>query len=242
MGGLIILGNAPTNIATTSEVEGISGYTYGGTDPNDDSGTLQYVRVWHGGDVIGANNEINGITFAGVGDGTTVDHCEVAYNLDDGFEWFGGTVNAKYLSVLFCGDDSFDTDKGFQGVVQYMYTMLGSEGDHATELDSGYGTSDADDQPRSHPAFYSGTFIGGGTVDGRGSGEIMHLNDGTGGTFVNLVLVNPTDNGVYFDVRAVPRLRPAHAKRTHLPSRDPSSLPSMTLPVRPRSARLAGLR
>ena len=85
-GGLILLGKAPTNTPTTKEVEGITGKTYGGTDPADGSGTLRYVRVWHGGAVVGADNEINGITFGGVGSGTTVEYCEVAFNADDGFE------------------------------------------------------------------------------------------------------------------------------------------------------------
>ena len=86
-GGLIILGNAPTSASTNQAIEGLSGdKLYGGADPNDNSGFLKYVRVWHGGAVIGANNEINGITFGGVGSGTVVDYCEVAYNADDGFE------------------------------------------------------------------------------------------------------------------------------------------------------------
>eukprot|EP00900_Chrysochromulina_parva_P018846 jgi/Chrpa1/26963/Chrysochromulina_OHIO_Genome00027519-RA len=68
-GGLILLGNAPTNAPTTTLVEGITGYSYGGTAPTESSGTLQYVRVWHGGAIVGANNEINGITFGGVGSG-----------------------------------------------------------------------------------------------------------------------------------------------------------------------------
>jgi hypothetical protein len=100
-GGLILLGKAPTNVATTAQIEGIVGYTYGGTAPTESSSSLQYVRVWHGGAIIGANNEINGITFGGVGSGTTVAYCEVAYNADDAFEFFGGTVNVKYLSALF---------------------------------------------------------------------------------------------------------------------------------------------
>ena len=82
-GGLIILGNAPTSSSSPPEIEGISGHTYGGTDPFDSSGILRYVRVWHGGASIGADNEINGITFGGVGRGTVVEHCEVAFNLDD---------------------------------------------------------------------------------------------------------------------------------------------------------------
>ena len=85
-GGLILLGNAPTSAATPKEIEGITGKTYGGTDPSDGSGALRFVRVWHGGAIIGADNEINGITFGGVGSGTVVEHCEVAFNTDDGFE------------------------------------------------------------------------------------------------------------------------------------------------------------
>merc|ERR1719326_1878313 len=74
-GGLIIMGNAPTNKGT-EEVEGIEGHYYGGNDPLDSSGSLRYVRVWHGGSVIGQDNEINGITFAGVGSGTTCENIE----------------------------------------------------------------------------------------------------------------------------------------------------------------------
>ena len=87
-GGLIILGRAPTSAASyaSNYIEGITGKPYGGTDPTDSSGLLRYVRVWHGGAVVGADNEINGVTFGGVGSGTVVDHCEVAYNADDGFE------------------------------------------------------------------------------------------------------------------------------------------------------------
>ena len=79
-GGLIIMGNAPTNKGT-QEVEGIEGHYYGGSDPLDSSGSLRYVRVWHGGSVIGQDNEINGITFAGVGSGTTCENIEVALKL-----------------------------------------------------------------------------------------------------------------------------------------------------------------
>lgn len=93
-GGIIILGNAVVQ-GGSNEVEGITGYYYGGNNNADSSGVLQYVRVWHGGSVIGANNEINGITFAGVGSGTIVDHIEVAFNADDGIECFGGTVDMK---------------------------------------------------------------------------------------------------------------------------------------------------
>ena len=203
-GGLILLGKAPTNTPTSREVEGITGHTYGGSDPNDSSGVLRYVRVWHGGAVIGADNEINGITFAGVGSGTVVDHCEVAFNADDGFEFFGGTVNVKYLSALFVKDDAFDTDHGYQGKGQFLFIMEGSEGDHAFEMDSK--NSDLDDQPRSHPQFYSVTALGGGpgAADDASSGtvrggELMHVTDATGGKFGNMVLAHGVDNGLLFE-------------------------------------------
>ena len=197
-GGLILLGNAPTNVATSTQIEGITGYTYGGSNPTESSGSLQYVRVWHGGAIVGANNEINGITFGGVGSGTVVDHCEVAFNVDDGFEFFGGTVNVKYLSVLFVGDDGFDTDQGYIGKGQFLFVIEGLSGDHSMEIDSGLG-SNQDVTPRSHPAFYSFTLIGGGTGTGARTGELIHVNDGTGGKFGNGILAHPHLNGLLFE-------------------------------------------
>jgi hypothetical protein len=151
-GGLIVLGKAP--ISTTGGenfVEGLEGVPYGGNDPNDDSGILRYVRVWHGGRSIGQDNEINGITLAGVGNGTIVEYCEVAFNLDDGFELFGGTVDLKYCDVLFVGDDAFDVDEGYQGRGQFLFAMVGSEaGNRAHEMDSKT-NGELDSQPRSHP-------------------------------------------------------------------------------------------
>jgi hypothetical protein len=161
-GSLILLGNAPTNVGTTTQIEGITGYTYGGTNPTESSGSLQYVRVCrHGGAIVGANNEINGITFGGGGSGTTVASCEVAYNADDGFEFFGGTVNVKYLSVLFAGDDAFDTDDGYIGKNHLLFAMLGAVGNHGAEMDSRCAST-----PRSHPASYGMTVVGAGLAKG----------------------------------------------------------------------------
>lgn len=137
-GGLVILGNAPTNLGKNATsgygkalVEGLTfpGFspvdsTYGGVQPHDNSGSLKYVSVRHAGDEIGEGNELNGITLAGVGSGTTIEHVEVYCNFDDGIEWFGGTVNGKYLSVAFAGDDQFDLDQGYQGVNQYCFAVM----------------------------------------------------------------------------------------------------------------------
>jgi hypothetical protein len=131
-GGVIILGAAPTNRATEPVIEGGAGglggglgtrATYGGTNPADNSGILRYVRVEYPGYRFSANNEINGITFGGVGSGTVVEYVQVSYSLDDGFEWFGGTVNGKYLIALGSQDDDFDTDFGYRGNLQFLFSM-----------------------------------------------------------------------------------------------------------------------
>lgn len=144
-GGLVILGNAPTNLDRSKTdggggaaagfgkgfIEGLDGLafstadrTYGGQYPHDNSGTLQYVRIQFGGDEIGVANEINGLTLGAVGDATTISHVEVYVNFDDGVEWFGGTVNGDHISVLFAGDDQFDVDLGYTGTNQSMLAML----------------------------------------------------------------------------------------------------------------------
>lgn len=195
-GGLILLGNAPTNKGE-SFVEGLVGVPYGGDDPHDNSGILRYVRVWYGGRSIGQDNEINGITFAGVGDSTIVDHCEVAYNLDDGFEFFGGTVNVRNLSVLFVGDDAFDTDEGYQGKGQFLFAIQGQDiCGRGFEMDNS--GSNMDIQPRSYPQFHNVTLIGpgGGTPTNDGSDQMIRLREGTGGIFRNVVIAHGNGYGV----------------------------------------------
>ncbi|MCT2409742.1 hypothetical protein NZD88_19495 [Chryseobacterium antibioticum] len=127
--GLVILGAAPTNAsfngqAGIGEIEGGINNTeglglYGGTNATDNSGVLKYVRVEYAGYAFLPDKEINGITFGGVGNGTTVDYVEVAYANDDSFEWFGGTVNCSHLISYKGLDDDFDTDNGFSGKIQF---------------------------------------------------------------------------------------------------------------------------
>ncbi len=188
-GGLIILGNAPIG-ATGGEdfVEGLFGIPFGGDDPNDSSGILRYVRVWYGGAVIGEGNEINGYTFAGVGRGTVVDHCEAAWNLDDGFEFFGGTVDVSHLSVLFVGDDMFDTDEGYEGRGQFLFGMIGvNDGNRGFEMDN-QTNGNMNSQPRSYPQFYNVTMVGSGAGATADNDQLIRLREGTGGDFRNLVL------------------------------------------------------
>jgi hypothetical protein len=92
---------------------------YGGNDPADNSGMLRYVRIAEGGLVAGPNNEINGLTLQGVGHGTTIEYVQVHGNLDDGIEWFGGTVNVRYVVLTNNDDDDLDYDEGYKGNIQY---------------------------------------------------------------------------------------------------------------------------
>jgi hypothetical protein len=119
-GGLILCGYAPANWnGGVGQVEGGPRSLYGGNNKHDNSGRLSYVRCEFAGIAFSPNNEINGITFCGVGDATQVDHCQVSYSGDDSYEWFGGTVNTKYLIAYRGWDDDFDTDNSYSGLNQF---------------------------------------------------------------------------------------------------------------------------
>jgi hypothetical protein len=128
-GGLVILGKATTNKHDSGTGVGIAeggiGSLYGGTDDNDNSGVLQYVRIEFPGIALTAtaNSEINGLTMYAVGRGTTIDHIQVSYSGDDSYEWFGGTVNCKYLVCIRGLDDEYDTDNGYRGNVQFLFGL-----------------------------------------------------------------------------------------------------------------------
>lgn len=118
-GGIILLGKAKVNLESPS-IEGLANnVTYGGDDDNDSSGELEYIRVEFAGIELTPNNETNGITLGGVGRGTKFEHIQVSYGGDDGIEWFGGSVNGKYLIVFGTWDDCFDIDNGFSGNLQF---------------------------------------------------------------------------------------------------------------------------
>jgi hypothetical protein len=128
-GGLVLLGKAYNSNNVTATIEGITAAVgsengvYGpGTEPgadNDNSGTLKYVRIEYAGIALSDNNELNSLTMGSVGSGTTIDHILVSYANDDAYEWFGGSVNMKYLIAYLTNDDDFDTDRGYNGKVQF---------------------------------------------------------------------------------------------------------------------------
>jgi len=166
-GGLLILGEGIVNTASgTGIIEG--GFTapdgeYGGSNAADNSGILSYVRIEFCGIAFTTNNETNGLTMGGVGSGTTIDHVMVAYAGDDGFEWFGGSVNCKYLVSHRVLDDDYDTDFGFNGMVQFAVAIRAANtadvsGSNAFESDNdGTGSNNT---PNTKPLFSNVTILG----------------------------------------------------------------------------------
>jgi hypothetical protein len=149
-GGLVVLGNAPTSPKTgsTEQIEGIPADitegNYGGPDADDNSGTLTYVSIRHGGTLIGEGNEINGLTLGGVGSGTTVNHIEVVANVDDGIECFGGTVNIDDALVMYQGDDAYDIDQAYAGTIDNFIYIAGESSDHGLEIDGPEGSENSE--------------------------------------------------------------------------------------------------
>ena len=126
-GGVVLLGNARNNQGTNVLIEGTSASEprnfHGGTNDNDTSGIMKYVRIEFGGYVFAPNNEINALTFGSVGRNTTIDFIQTSFNNDDAFEWFGGNVNCKHLVSYRNLDDDWDTDFGYSGIVQYCLSV-----------------------------------------------------------------------------------------------------------------------
>ncbi|MDB5270385.1 MAG: hypothetical protein JWP58_3425 [Hymenobacter sp.] len=147
-GGVVLVGNAPTNNPAQTQVEGGVNAFYGGptaNNPADNSGVMQYVRIEFPGVAFLPNSEINGLTMCGVGSGTTIDHIQVTGSGDDSFEWFGGSVNCKYLIAQAGTDDDFDTDNGFSGRVQFGLAVRNpNRGDNASGGESNGFESDND--------------------------------------------------------------------------------------------------
>ncbi|MCX7652319.1 MAG: hypothetical protein N2200_05580 [Bacteroidia bacterium] len=162
-GGVIILGNAKVNQSNVS-IEGVTPpIQYGGTQDDDNSGVFRYVRIEYAGVALTPNNEVNSLTMGGVGRGTQIDHVQVSYGGDDGFEWFGGTVNAKYLVSYATWDDDFDADFGWTGRVQFALAIrdpFGADqsGSNGFECDNDAGGSTA--TPLTAPVFSNVTIIG----------------------------------------------------------------------------------
>ena len=189
-GGVILLGYATLNtVPTVQNIEGIPTSEprgqYGGSNDADNSGSLTYVSIRHGGTDIGAGNEINGLTLGAVGSGTTLDYIEIVANADDGIEFFGGTPQLKHVLLNNCADDGFDYDQGFRGKGQFWLALVSTNAgtdSRAGEHDGG--TTPEDGMPYAHPMIYNATYIGSAQY------RALIYRDNAGGEYHNSVFHN----------------------------------------------------
>lgn len=198
-GGLILLGKAPINSVTTgaTATSEIGSLPYGGSDATDNSGSLQYVRVQYSGGKADGQSENNGFSFYGVGSSTIVQYVQMFEGLDDGFEFFGGTVSVDFLSAINAQDDSIDWTEGYTGTITNAYVRHGADHDKGIEAD-GFNT---DIGNNSSPLFWSNPTIQNLTIEGLGSGsssEAIRLRAGTRVT-INNAVVNGYSEGVDMD-------------------------------------------
>lgn len=207
-GGVILLGNATNNRGERS-IEGLTpdnprvlfgpgeGFP---VDDDDDSGVMRYVSIRHAGYTRNPNEEINGLTFGAVGRGTTIEYVEVFANSDDSFEFFGGTVNAKYLVGAFSGDDDFDWDQGYTGKLQFLFSIKDESGDVGRCIEGDGGAAPFTATPLSSPIVSNMTCVGSGVGSTPGGsdagGPTLKLRENTGGFIYNSVFTAyETSNG-----------------------------------------------
>lgn len=187
-GGVVLLGSAPVNVAD-ARIEGIpdsdSRGAFGGDDPASSCGLLEYTRIEFAGYEISRDNELNGLTLGGCGEGTIVRHVQVHRGMDDGIEVFGGTVDMQHIVITGADDDSLDWDMGWQGRVQFLIIeQYASVGDNAFEGDNNKKSPDA--TPRSAPQIYNATLVSPRSREKHH--RAMTLRHGTGGEFRNFII------------------------------------------------------
>lgn len=179
-GGIILCGKAKNN-QTEQQIEGGPRTKHGGSDDSDNSGILSYVRIEFAGYPFMTDKEINGLTLGSVGSGTTIDHVQVSYSNDDAFEWFGGTVNCKYLVAYKCWDDDFDTDNGFNGNVQYGLVIRDSR-IADTSQSNGFESDNCSGgnavEPYTSAIFSNITFVGPKVLDSSFQNTTDYINGG----------------------------------------------------------------
>ncbi|HRF55426.1 MAG TPA: hypothetical protein PK027_13355 [Aquimonas sp.] len=194
--GLVIAGNATCNEATGGQpcqFEAVPSITYGGDNPEDNSGRLRYARILYAGQEVAPDEELNALTLMAVGSGTVIEYVQVDNGLDDGFEWFGGSVNVRHVICSNMADDCFDMAQGYNGKGQFMLAYQGTPASftsdpHGIELDNTDPSSTT--TPITQPQFSNMTLVGSATGAG---GEGIRLRRGGGGNFTNLVVTGYAD-------------------------------------------------
>lgn len=184
-GGLVICGEAPINSggANGTATAEVANLIYGGSKADDNSGIYKYLTLRGTGAAINTNSEYNGVTFYGVGTGTTVEGISVIDGSDDGIEFFGGTVAVSKIHIKNAGDDSIDWTEGFSGTINNAYIQQSEGNDKAIEADGNSKNNNA--TPYSNPTLKNFTIIGLGSSHSK---EAIRLREGTKGQFHNVYI------------------------------------------------------
>ncbi len=179
-GGIILCGRAKNN-KTEMAIEGGPRSKHGGSDDQDNSGVLSYVRCEFAGYPFAPDQEINGITLGSVGRGTKIDHVQVSYSNDDSYEWFGGTVDCSHLVAYHGWDDDFDTDNGFSGRVQFCLSVRNpriADQSVSNGFESDNNADGSTEAPFTSCVFSNVTFIGPIGQDDAFSNTTAYINGG----------------------------------------------------------------
>jgi hypothetical protein len=215
-GGLVINGRAPVNLPGGVGIgEGATG-VYGGSDPNDNSGILRYVRIEFAGIEFSPDNEMNGIAFQAVGRATIVENIQIHYNKDDGIEMFGGSVDIKRVVLTAIGDDSIDWTFGWNGRIQFaVVQQRGDDTDHGIEADNNGNNHNL--LPRSSPTLYNITLVGDpSTQFGPESTNGARLRVGTAARIRNFIITGFKQDGIDVrDAAALPLIASGELSTTH---------------------------
>ena len=176
---------------------GGTGQPFGGIEDTDNKGNIQYCRVEYSGFTVSLNNELNAWTMNAIGNGTTFQFNQAAWCTDDGFEWFGGAINCRYLVAAYNADDNFDWQMGYRGLVQFGVCVQASSVltpglDKAIEGDNNEFGHNC--PVRSDPYFANMTFVGTGALAGGGPG--VNFRRGTAAKLVNSVIMGFTGAGL----------------------------------------------
>src|SRR5688572_7924719 len=201
-GGIIINGRAPVNIPGGEGVGEADTGVYGGNQPNDNSGTMRYVRIEFAGVEFSPDNELNGIAFQGVGRGGSYEYIQVHMNRDDALEWFGGTADIKYAVASNAADDSFDWTVGWSGRAQFIaIRQRGDDADNGIEADNNEFNNNL--LPRSNPQIYNITMCGDpDRNEGGESARAANLRRGTAFTIRNFLVTGFKTTGFQIETTA----------------------------------------
>lgn len=203
-GGLTLLGRAPANVSGGEfTIEGLpdsEDSRFGGTDPEHDCGTLRYVRVEYAGSTFAPNNEVNAITWGGCGTKTVAEFLQTSFGLDDAFEFFGGTMNARYLIGGLAADDFLDWQLGYRGNIQFGFFFQDPDNPGNRGIEADNNEFDQGASPLSRPTVFNVTFIGSGQPGfDESNSPGIYLRRGSGGFVNNAIVTRFFSAGLHID-------------------------------------------